>query len=148
VIAPGTADEGLGRIEPAFEIKGADQRLDRVAQHIVALHGAIVARLLAELEMGGDSDVAADIGAGLAADDRVQAPRQIALRLVGEDLVEPRAGDEAEHPVAQEFQPFIMVRAIAAMGQRALEQGEVAGLVAERFDDPGAKGGFMHRRRP
>ncbi len=144
-VAPGAADKGLRGVEALFDIERADQRLHDVAQHIVALHRAVVAGLLAQAHIGGDADIPADGGTGLAADDRVESAREIALGLVGEQFVKPGPCDQAEHPVAQEFEPLIMVRAVAAMGQRALEQGEVAGAVAERVRYPGAQGIFVHR---
>ena len=63
---PQPADERLGGVEAGVEEQGADQRLDDVADDIVALVGAVVARLLAEPDERRKPDLAADLGAGLA----------------------------------------------------------------------------------
>ena len=84
--------------------------------------------------MRRQAELAADFGAGLARDQHVEAARQLALRLVREALVEPAAIDQAEHPVAEEFQPLIIVACrgcewVSARSNRARSFG----LVAERL---------------
>ena len=76
------------RFEPAVEEKRADQRLDDVADDIVALAGAVLAGLLAEPDERRNADLAADLGASFAVDQRVVALRQIAFGLVRITLVE------------------------------------------------------------
>ena len=73
----------VGRLETGIDEDRADQRLDHVAEHIVAVEGAVVARLLAEPHVLGNADVARDLGADRARDEHVQALRQLALGLVG-----------------------------------------------------------------
>ena len=58
-----------------------------------------------------EAELAADLGAGLARDQRIVAARQIAFGLVREALVEPARDDKAEHPVAEEFEPLVAVAA-------------------------------------
>jgi hypothetical protein len=52
------------------------------------------------------------------------------MREAGVQLVGHRA---AEHAVAEEFQPFVVVRALAAVRQRPLEQAGVRERVAEKL---------------
>jgi hypothetical protein len=105
---------------------------------------AVVARLLAEDQHGGHADLAADDGAGLSADDRVEAHRKIALGLVRIAAIEPGGGDEAEHAIAKEFQPLIIGVAMAAMRERAAEQCWVARRMIQALRDPGGEG-VRHR---
>ena len=74
------------------------------------------------------AELAADLGAGLARDQGIVAPRHLAFGLVRVAVVERAGDDQAEHPVAEEFEPLVAVAAEARMGQRALEQLEVARL--------------------
>ena len=50
------------------------------------------------------------------------------LREARVELVGDRA---AEHAVAEEFQPLVVVRAVAAVGERPFEQARVAERVSE-----------------
>src|SRR5688500_18306299 len=131
IIRPREADEILGSIEARFEEQGADQRFDDVADDIVALGSPVLARLLAEPDVAGNAKLAADLGAGLARYKRIEALRHLAFGFVGEALVQPAGGDEAQHPVAEELQPVVAVPADAGVGDGALEQLEVAHLAPE-----------------
>ena len=73
VRCPGGADEGLRGIEPGIEEQRPDQRLDDVADDIVALRGAVLAGLLAEPDVGGNTERPADLGAGLARHQGVES---------------------------------------------------------------------------
>jgi hypothetical protein len=66
----------------------------------------------------------------------MQTLRQRAFRLAGEQFGQPLGHDQAEHPVAEEFEPLVILRALAAMGQRALEQVQVGRRVAGGRGDP------------
>ena len=116
------ADEGFGAAEPGVEVERADQRLDDVADDIVAEVGVVLARLLAEADVARQVDRAADFGAGLARDEGIVAAAHLAFGLAREALVEPRRDDQPEDAVAEEFEPLVGVAAMAAVGQRALEQ--------------------------
>ena len=135
-VGPGGADEGARRLQPAVEPERADQGFDGVAQDVVALERAVGERLLAEPHMRGDADLAADLGADAARDEHVQPPRQFALGLVRKEAVEPVGDGDAEHPVAEEFEPLIIVLAEARMGQRPFEQAEIGRAVAEPGLEP------------
>src|SRR3546814_7845280 len=75
-ILPGAADEGACGLYAAFEIERADQRLDHVAEYVVAVGRAVVARLLAEAEVWRHADRAADRRADRPGDERVEALRE------------------------------------------------------------------------
>ena len=123
VISAGRAHHGAGGVKSAQAEAGADQGLHHVAQNIVAVGAAIIARLLAKADVRAEAVDAGDPGAGGAADQRVQALRQAALvAIVAFEY--PFGDDEAQHPVAQELQPLVILRlrtagGHAAMGQRA-----------------------------
>ena len=85
---PGLQDEPLGGLEPAVDQQSADQRFDDVTDDILALAGAVIARLLAEPHPLGNAEIAPDLGAGFARDQHIVAARQIAFRLVRVALVE------------------------------------------------------------
>ena len=132
---PKLEDEAFGRIDSAVEKKRADQRFDDVADDILALAGAVLAGLLAEADEGGNADLAADVGAGVAVDQRMVAAREIAFGFGRIALVERGRDDHAEHAVAEEFEPLVAVAADARVGEGELEQRRIARLVAELFLD-------------
>ncbi|EZP56533.1 hypothetical protein BW41_00680 [Sphingomonas sp. RIT328] len=82
------------------------------------------------------TEFARDFGAGRAGDERVEPLRQMALGLVREQLPQPFGDDQAEDAVAEEFEPLIILRRLAAVGQRAFEGGEVGGAAAEGAAEP------------
>ncbi len=118
-------------VEPAFGEARTEQRFHHIAEDVVAVAAAVIARLLAEPDVGGEADFTSDPGAHLAADERVQPLRQLALRAVLV-AVEPFGDQQAEHPVPQELQSFVIrVRARAAVGQRFQPQRRVPRLDPE-----------------
>src|SRR5439155_10163782 len=108
-------DEALRRFEPAVEQQCTDQRLDHVADHILALAGAIFARLLAKADQCRDAELATDLGAGFTRDQHIIAARQIAFGFLRVPLIECPRHHLPEHAVAQELEPFIAVAADARM---------------------------------
>ena len=82
----------------------------------------VLARLLAEPDVARQVERTADLGASFARHQRIVAAAHLALGLAGKTLVKPAGDDQAQHPVAEEFEPLIGFAAMAAMGQRALEQ--------------------------
>src|SRR5436305_696345 len=128
---PGLRDEPLRRFEAAVEQKRADQRFDDVADDILALARAVVARLLGEAYERRNPDRAPDVGAGLARDKHIVPARKIAFGLVRMTLVQRARHHVAEHAVAAEIEPLIAVAAEARMGERELEQPGVPRLVTE-----------------
>src|SRR5690606_18492507 len=69
LLAPQLADEIAGGVEPTLDEARAEQCFHHVAKDVVALGSAVVARLLAETDVGGGTDLAGDGGAGLPADE-------------------------------------------------------------------------------
>jgi hypothetical protein len=53
-------DEDGSRLDPRLQVKRAEQRLDHVAQHVVAVLRAVVQRLPAEPRLRRQADRAAD----------------------------------------------------------------------------------------
>ena len=137
---PVLADEGARGIEAMFEEHRAEQRLDDVADDIVAGVGLILTRLLAEADEGRDGDRAANFGAAFARHQRIVAAAHLALGLLREAFVEPFGDDQPEDAVAEEFQPLIAVAAKAAVGQRALVKPGILERDAEQFDKEGGHG--------
>ena len=78
---PRAGNELFGGIITPVDQERADQRLHHIADNIVALVRAILARLLAKPHEGRKAKLAADIGAGLSSDQHVIAAREIAFRL-------------------------------------------------------------------
>src|SRR5689334_17736312 len=105
---PQPQDETFSRFEAAVQEQSTDQRLDDIADDILALAGAVLACLLAEANEGGDSDLAAVLGAGFAVDERVIALGKVALGLFGITLVERSSDDHPKHSVAEELQSFVI----------------------------------------
>ena len=93
---------------PPSSSKRADQRLDDVADDILALARAVLARLLAEPHQLGNAELAPDLGAGFARDQHIVAARQIAFGLGRVALVQGARHDMAEHAVAEEFEPLVV----------------------------------------
>lgn len=58
------------------------------------------------------------------------------LRSPGEQLPQPFRHDEAQHAVAEKFEPLVILRRLAAMRQRTREGSEVGGCPAEGLRDP------------
>lgn len=63
-------------------------------------------------------------------------PREVAFIGTREALVEQAGHRQVEHRVTQELEAFVVVRAKAAVGDRALQQGQVV----ERMAQPGLQG--------
>jgi len=125
--------EALRRLGSAVDQQRSDQRLDHVADDILALARSVLSRLLPQLNDRGHAELAADLGAGLARDEHIVAPRQIALRLIGVTVVKGASNDVAENPVAEKFQPLVIVLARACVGQGELEQPQVPRLMPQRL---------------
>ena len=138
---PAGTDEGAGAVQAGFAIPCADQRLHHIAEDIVALVRTVVAGLLAEAQVGADTEGAGDVGADRAGDERVEPLGELALGFRREQLPQPFGDDEAEDAVAEEFQPLVILGGLAAMGQRALVRLEVGGPAAERRGQPGGEVG-------
>jgi hypothetical protein len=56
--------------------------------------------------------------------------REIALGQLAQALIQQVRDDQAQHRVAQKLQPLIVLRAVAAVGERQLQEARVGKLVA------------------
>jgi hypothetical protein len=72
--------------------------------------------------VAGQVQRVADVRARLPRHQRIVTPAHLAFRLAWKALVEPGCNHQAKHPVTKEFEPLIGVAAMAAVGQRTLEQ--------------------------
>ena len=82
------------------------------------------------------AELARHLGEGLLAHQVCAQPGELAfgkLREAGVELVGDRATEDA---VAEEFQPLVVVRSVAAVRQRPLEQTRVGERVAEQLYRP------------
>src|SRR3546814_7596655 len=95
---------------------GTDHRLHHIAQDVVRILAAIVARLLAQPHERTKPDLAGDLRAGDAADERIEALRETAFGLVAV-LIEPLGHREAKHAVAEELQPFVIALLTREIGR-------------------------------
>ena len=143
-LAPELLDE-LGRgVIAAVEIDRADQRLADVGEDRGARPAAGVGLRSAEPQRRAKIDRARHVGAGLAAHEIGEPPRQFALVGLGKGAKQHVGDDQPEHVVAEKFEPLIAVGAAAAgerrdVGERALEQIAVL--------EPVADGLFQRRSR-
>jgi hypothetical protein len=122
--------EAIGSFGPALEIERAEQCLDHVAQHIVAVAGAVLHRLLAQLHLRGEADRARDFRTRLARHQHVEPARQPPLRLVGKGRVQPGRHSQSQHAVAQKLEPLIIRAVAAGMRHGPLEHGQIARTVS------------------
>src|SRR3546814_13863175 len=86
-VGPGAADESGRAAQAGLQVERADQRLDDIAQHIVAVGGAVVAGLLSEDHLPSDPERTPDLGTGLARDEPVEPPRELAFRFLHRNAV-------------------------------------------------------------
>ena len=140
-VGPACAHEGPRGVEAVVEVERADQRLHHVAQHIVAVGGAVVAGLPAQPQVRGHADLAGDRRADRTGDERVQPLRQLSLRLVRKCRIKPFRDGQTQDTVAEKFEPLVILRRLAAMGQRPAVTVEVAGRMAQRVRQPGVEVG-------
>ena len=73
---------GIDRGSETDRLAEVEERLHYVAKDIVAVMGAIVARLLAEPGVRGNPYVAGDAGAGVAADESVEPLGKLTFRSI------------------------------------------------------------------
>src|SRR3546814_17628540 len=93
-----------------------------------------------DLQMGAQLDLPRHDGADGTRHQGVQPPRQLALGLCREALIEPARHHKAQHPVAQKLQPLIVRLAMAGMGEGVDWQSVVSGKrVSVRVDLGGSR---------
>src|SRR6185369_14727096 len=137
ILLPGIEDELAGLLHAGVEKERTDQGFDHVTDDIVAIVCAVGPRLLADADERRKAEVAANVGAGLARDQGVVTARHLALGLVRISLIQRTGDDQAENPVAKEFEALVTVGAGARMGEGPLKQGQVGGRMTELVADEG-----------
>src|SRR3546814_9689344 len=85
-----------------------------------------------DLQMGAQLDLPRHDGADGTRHQGVQPPRQLALGLCREALIEPARHHKAQHPVAQKLQPLIVRLAMAGMGEGVEEQVLIREAMVQR----------------
>ena len=125
--SPHSRSTSLRRVIAAIEIDRADQRLADVGEDRRAHPSAGVGLRGAKPQRRAKVDGARDVGAGLAAHQVGEPARQFAFVGFREGAEQHVGDDQAEHMIAQKFQPLIAVGPIAAgqrrnVSQRAIQQ--------------------------
>ena len=123
--AEGAHYRGLGRGVAAIEEYGADHGFDGVREHGIGHRGG--ARAYREVK--GPRYLHQRL---LAHQARAELG-QLAFGELRETPVELIRDGAAEHAVAEEFQPFVVRRAVAAMRQRLLGEARIGEGVAEQL---------------
>ena len=117
-LAPQPLDErGRGRISAVHEY-GTDQRLADVGEDGGAAAAAGVRLRSTEPDCRAEADRPADIGAGLFAHEIGETTRHFAFIGPCEGAKQHVGNDEAEHVVAEKFEPLVGGGAIARPAQR------------------------------
>ena len=101
----------VGRLIAAVDKHRPDQRLAGVRQDGGAQAPAGMRFRIAELERGPKIHRARHLGAGFLAHQIGEPARQLAFVGLRESAIEHVGNDQAEHMVAEEFQPLIAVGA-------------------------------------
>src|SRR5580692_7043013 len=132
-----------GRIA-AVEIDGADQRFADVGEDRRALAAARIGFRRAEPDRGAKLDGAGDLGAGFLAHQVGEPSRQLTFVGLGEAAKQQVGNHQAQHMVAEEFEPLVGTRTIAHalergnVSERRFEERRVFELVADAFFERGA----------
>ena len=135
---PEIKDDGGGLFQPSLNIEGGDDRFAGVGDDGLVIAGAAPAFAAGQAQRLAQPQVAGNPGAGLAVDEAVEAFGEIAgarLAVKGHQMI---GDDEAQDPVAQEFQTLIVQRfanagpgADAGVGQGPLQKGAIGEDVAQ-----------------
>src|SRR5258708_2298530 len=104
-LLPQPRDQGFRRRVAAIDEDGADQRLAHVGEDGEAAAPAGIALGGAEPDGGAELDRARHVGAGLLAHQIGEPPRQFPLVGAGKGPKQHVRDDQAEHVIAQEFEP-------------------------------------------
>jgi hypothetical protein len=123
--------EALRGFEPAVEIERGDHRLAGIGQRPLG-----VAAATGHAQMRPQIDGVRHLRQGLAPRQLGEALGQRAFLFVREAAVQDVGQRQAQHPVAEEFKPLVVVEPVLpgrGMRQREGEQSRVGEAVAERF---------------
>src|SRR5690606_6105763 len=105
---PESQDDGLRGLEAGVEIDRRDHRLHRVGKERLLAPAARHHLRPAELQDLAEVRLARDGGAGLLADEGIEARRELALAGPPVGGQKRLGHDEAEHAVAEEFKPLVV----------------------------------------
>src|SRR5512135_2726474 len=117
---PDARDEPFSGVQATVDYEGANQRLDHVANHILALACAILAGLLAKMHKRWNSKLAADLGTCFARHQHIVAAREIAFGLARVPIIERPGHHMTKDPIPEELEPFIIVGPDARVGEGEL----------------------------
>ena len=152
-VAPGVQNQRLGRREAAVDEHRSDQGFTHIAKDRLLLAPPAPRFAETQRDMGADVPLGGDLGAGFAPHELGEPHRQFALARLRKGLVKPARDHNAQHPVAQEFEPLIGLRpALPArilrrkMREREHGQREIAKAVTEAGLERGQFGArlFVH----
>src|SRR5207253_10405091 len=123
---------GARRRVATVEEYRAEERLQRVGEDRGARLRGRHQLAFAQAQQRRQAELARQLGERLGAHQARAQPRELSLGQRGVAAVELLGDGAAEHAVAQEFEPFVVQRAVAAVRQRLLEQLGFREAVAER----------------
>ena len=135
-------------LEAAVEERRADQRLERVGEDRGAQRAAAARLAFAEAKQLRQAELERGAVQAVLADEVGAHARQVAFVGVAEAIEQQARDDEAEHGVAEKFEPLVVVGAEAAMGQRALQEAGIGEAVADALlqcDETGIHAGRVCR---
>lgn len=87
--------------------------------------------------MGLQAYFPGNLSTGASSDQCIEAMRQAAFWFFWKALEEHRSCDQSQDAVPQKFEPLVVRRTRAAMGQRLFEQSQVGGRCAYDILKPG-----------
>ena len=127
-------EHGFARgVVAAVEEYRAEERFQRVGEDRGARLGVRGELAFAELQLIGHAELAGHLRERLFAHEARAQARELALGKLRKARVELGCDGAAEYAVAEEFQPFVVLRAVTAVGQRLLEEPRARETVAEPF---------------
>ena len=126
-------DESLGGGQSAIEIERSQQGFEGIGQQGWIVTAAAVFLAPGELQQRADFEPGRDVGQGPAAHQDGKAFRQRPLLLIRKILEQHMGDNQAEHPVAEEFEPLEASppRLGAGVGQSLDEQFRTTEFVIE-----------------
>ena len=132
----GAANEAAGGLEPGIQEHRAQRGFQRIGQHRgLPLHpGTDLPRR--HIQRGAQPDLLRDLRQHRLGNQMAEPAAKAAFLLVGEPLGKPFGDQQAEHAVADEFQPFVGAGALdpAPFGTRTrMGGGPVGQRLAQQF---------------
>ena len=125
-LAEQRAHHGARGLEAAVEKRRADHRLQRVGEDRRPARAAALQLALAQQQLRAEVEAPRDRGERLLVDEVRAQPRELAFGQLRKLVVELERDDAVQHAVAEELQPLVVGRAVAAVGQRAAQQLRLA----------------------